>query len=276
MVLSLNFEYVGRGGPRLWRHSPVLHPAQRSAYKTTISHVDGFLDDPLTRRPDIDWSQKISKLRVDYTGEEQGEALPIKLAEPIPGLPDKQHAAQLQTEEFVDGHILEWLMDPEVATLPDADWPLYPPRARVNCARLEDWYEVAEHLIGLGILGVADEADIFAQRGQKVFNGLFARERCTRLIFNMIPSNAYLRNIVKDTSTLAASTTWASLHLPAGCVMVWSSDDQKGAFYVWKLPPIWYGRMAVSVPVPASSAGLPGDHLVYVAFRVIPMGWVPA
>eukprot|EP00959_Pyramimonas_sp_CCMP1952_P107087 2238860-Pyramimonas_sp.AAC.1 len=54
MVLSLNFEYVGRGGPRLWRHSPVLHPAQRSAYKTTISHVDGFLDDPLTRRPDID------------------------------------------------------------------------------------------------------------------------------------------------------------------------------------------------------------------------------
>ncbi|CAK0842826.1 unnamed protein product, partial [Prorocentrum cordatum] len=286
VVLSLNFEYVGRGDPRLWRHSPVLYPAQRSAYKTIISHVDGFLDDPLTRRPDIDWSQKISKLRVDYTGEEQGEALPIKLAELIPGLPDKQHAAQLQMEEFVDEHILEWLMDPEVATLPAAEWPLDPPRARVNCERLEDWCEVAEHLIGLGILGVVDEADIFAPPGQKVFNGLFAREkmgkplegqsRCTRLIFNMIPSNAYLRNIVEDTSTLAASASWTSLHLPAGCVMVWSSDDQKGAFYVWKLPPVWYGRMAVSVPVPASSAGLPGDHLVYVAFRVIPMGWVLA
>ncbi|CAK0829863.1 unnamed protein product [Prorocentrum cordatum] len=264
----------------------MLHLAQRSAYKTIISHVDGFLDDPLTRRPDIDWSQKISKLRVDYTGEEQGEALPIKLAELIPGLPDKQHAAQLQTEEFVDEHILEWLINPEVATLPVAEWPLDPPRARVNCERLEDWYEVAEHLIGLGILGVVDEADIFAPRGQKVFNGLFAREkkgkplegqsRCTRLIFNMIPSNAYLRNIVEDTSTLAASTSWTSLHLPAGCVMVWSSDDQKGAFYVWKLPPAWYGRMAVSVPVPASAAGLPGDHLVYVACRVIPMGWVLA
>ncbi|CAK0833613.1 unnamed protein product [Prorocentrum cordatum] len=283
---SLNFDYVGRGDPRLWRHSPMLHLAQRSAYKTIISHVDGFLNDPLTRRPDIDWSQKISKLRVDYTGEEQGEALPIKLAELIPGLPDKQHAAQLQMEEFVDEHILEWLMDPEVATLPAAEWPLDPPRARVNCERLEDWCEVAEHLIGLGILGVVDEADIFAPPGQKVFNGLFAREkmgkplegqsRCTRLIFNMIPSNAYLRNIVEDTSTLAASASWTSLHLPAGCVMVWSSDDQKGAFYVWKLPPVWYGRMAVSVPVPASSAGLPGDHLVNAAFRVIPMGWVLA
>eukprot|EP00959_Pyramimonas_sp_CCMP1952_P316478 6624046-Pyramimonas_sp.AAC.1 len=68
-------------------------------------------------------------------------------------------------------------MNPEVATLPVAEWPLDPPRARVNCERLEDWYEVAEHLIGLGILGVVDEADIFAPRGQKVFNGLFAREK---------------------------------------------------------------------------------------------------
>eukprot|EP00959_Pyramimonas_sp_CCMP1952_P342886 7183401-Pyramimonas_sp.AAC.1 len=77
----------------------------------------------------------------------------------------------------------------------------------------------------------------------------------------MISSNPYFRNIVGDTATLAASTTWISTNLQAGCVIVWSSDDQKGAFYVWKLPPAWRGRMAVSVPVPASAAGLPGDQI---------------
>eukprot|EP00959_Pyramimonas_sp_CCMP1952_P221806 4637297-Pyramimonas_sp.AAC.1 len=34
--------------------------------------------------------------------------------------------------------------------------------------------------------------------------------------------------------------------------------------------------MAVSVPVSAGVAGLPGDRLVCVAFRVIPMGWILA
>ncbi|CAK0838564.1 unnamed protein product [Prorocentrum cordatum] len=242
----------------------------RTAYQTIIAHVDGFLGGPLVRQPSVDWSTKVSKLRVDFAGEEQCEALPIRMAELIPGLPDKQHAAQLQTEEFVDEHILEWLLDPEVVTLPPSEWPDAPPRARVSCEKMEDWHE----------------ADIFAPHGQEVFNGLFAREkkgkplegqvRCARLIFNMIPSNAYIRNIVEDTATLAASTTWTSIHLPAGCVMAWSSDDQKGAFYVWKLPPAWWGRMAASAPAPASAAGLPGDHLVYVAFRVIPMGWVLA
>ena len=34
--------------------------------------------------------------------------------------------------------------------------------------------------------------------------------------------------------------------------------------------------MTVSVPIPAAAAGVPGDHFVWVAFRVIPMGWVLA
>ncbi|CAK0819938.1 unnamed protein product [Prorocentrum cordatum] len=277
-VLPLNFEYAGGGDPRLWEHPPVLHLAQRTAYQTIIAHVGGFLGGPLVRQPSVDWSTKVSKLRVDYTGEEQSVAPPTRLAELIPGLSYKQYAAQLQTEEFVDEHILERLLDPEAVTLPPAEWPDAPPRARVNCEKLEDWCEVAEHLLGLGTLGVVREADIFAPHGQEVFTGLFAREkkgkplkgqvRCIRLIVNMISSNPYFRNIVGDTATLAASTTWISTNLQAGCVIVWSSDDQKGAFYVWKLPPAWRGRMAVSVPVPASAAGLPGDQIVYVAFRV--------
>ena len=65
----MNFEYVGRGDPRLWEHPPVLHLAQRTAYQTIVAHVDGFLGGPLVRQPSIDWSTKVSKLRVDYTGE---------------------------------------------------------------------------------------------------------------------------------------------------------------------------------------------------------------
>ena len=49
----------------------------------------------------------------------------MRLAELMPGIPDKEHAAQLHTEEFVDDHILEWLLDPEVVTLPFSEWPDY-------------------------------------------------------------------------------------------------------------------------------------------------------
>ena len=180
-MLALDFEYAGRGARRLESHADTLSLAQKTAHGIIIGHVDGLLEQPLVRRPRIDWSARLAKLRVDYTGEEQGEALPTRLAEPIPGLPDPEQAAQLRAEEFVDDHILELPLDPGRVARPNEEWPEEPRRARVNCERVERWYEIAEHLLQLGILGVVETRDIFTARGQMVLNGLFARkERASR------------------------------------------------------------------------------------------------
>ena len=58
--------------------------------------------------------------------------------------------------------------------------------------------------------------------------------------------------------------------------MLWSGDDQKGAFYAWRLPHAWRGLMAFKWPVPGCLVGQPHLDSAHVAASVIPMGWINA
>ena len=118
-----------------------------------------------------------------------------------------------------------------------------------------------------------------------MLNGVFAVEkkgtplagqsRVTRLILNMVPANSYMRIMERDLGSLASSTTWTSIPLAQGDVLLWSGDDQKGAFFVWKLPKAWRPYMALGRPVPGHVVGS-RQETVYFACAVIPMGWVLA
>ena len=93
---------------------------------------------------------------------------------------------------------------------------------------------------------------------------------------NMVPNNAYIKPLQLDVLSLAASTGWTALHLPKGMIMLWSGDDQQGAFFVWRIPPVWRSYMALREPVPSEFLGLTPGRLVWLASAVIPMGWVLA
>ena len=95
---------------------------------------------------------------------------------------------------------------------------------------------------------------------------------------NLVPGNAYQKLLIDSLGTLNSAATWTSIHVPEGHVLLWSSDDIKGAFYIFRLPPAWRPFMAFEKRVPGSILGPRFAHLemAYVCSAVIPMGWINA
>ena len=201
---------------------------------------------------------------------------PCRLCELAPGLPSRECAATLDAVDFAGDDVGSFLQCPEDALLDKADWPDPLPRARVNVESDEAWHELALHLVSLGIFTTLAEDELILAKGQPVLNGLFAvekkgtpgpgAERVTRLILNMVLANSLLKAHVGEASLLAASTSWTSVVIPEGKLMLWSGDDQKGAFFVWRFPAAWHPYMAVGRPLPGKVFGRK-EPLVYLARR---------
>ncbi|CAJ1445108.1 unnamed protein product, partial [Effrenium voratum] len=193
-------------------------------------------------------------------------------------------AGTLSAVEAADPQVRAWVQDPGLAMKPREEWPTTVPKARINSTK-EEWYKLCGILFERGIIEPIAYGDIFKVDNVPVLNGAFAVEkkgkaapgecRVTRLIMNMIPGNSYQKLMAGDLSTLASSTGWCSLILRQQDVLLWSSEDQRGAFYAWKLPPAWKPLMSFRWPVPGSALGLQ-CRWTYVAATVVPMGWINA
>ncbi|CAK0905731.1 unnamed protein product [Prorocentrum cordatum] len=283
-VLGLNRMYCGRA-TATWQHEGSLTLAQRQAMAHLLSRAEVFAEDPFASVEVPALSSALQHAAIDYSGEPAVKALPCVLAELKPGLPQPEHAGALDACEFVDADIGAWLNDPSVALKPEAEWPNPLPRARVNVTSDSDWEALAVHLVELGIFTVLEPHEVFQVRGAPLLNGLFAvekkgapgpgAERVTRLILNMVPGNSLLKPFVGEASTLAASTGWTTLHLPEGSLLLWSGDDQKGAFFVWRIPRCWHAHMAVGKALRGDLFGRAAPR-VFVASAVISMGWMLA
>ncbi|CAK0797071.1 unnamed protein product, partial [Prorocentrum cordatum] len=283
-VAALNYTYGGlcREG---WRHRPILSQAQQQAMGFLRSRVVDFLGHPFERASVSTADAALSEATVDYSGEPLAKALPCVLAELASGLPQPEHAAELGALDFVEPDVAEWLASPEKALLPEADWPDSRPRARANVADEAGRHELAVHLAELGIFAVLSEDQFVRVRGEPLLNGSFAVakegkpgpgcEGATGLILNMVLGNALLKPHVGEASLLAASTSWVSLHMPEGKLLLWSGDDQKGAFFVWRIPKAWHPDMAVGRSPAGALFGRP-ERQVYIAPAVIAMGWMLA
>ncbi|CAK0898088.1 unnamed protein product, partial [Prorocentrum cordatum] len=280
-VVALNYAFCGRAQEG-WRHRPTLSKAQTQVYVHLKSRAAALAEDPLAMvvAPAIDelaggWGSA-------YEGETGVKALPCRLCELAPGLPARECAATLDAIDFVDDEVGAWLRRPELALLDQSDWPDPLPRARVNVETDADWEELALHLASLGIFTTLAESELVRVRGEPVLNGLFAVEkkgtpapgatRVTRLILNMVPGNSLLKAHVGEAALLAASTSWTSVVIPEGELLLWSGDDQKGAFFVWRVPPAWHPYMAVGRPLAGELFGR-SEPVVYVTSAVIAMGW---
>ncbi|CAJ1365875.1 unnamed protein product [Effrenium voratum] len=79
--------------------------------------------------------------------------------------------------------------------------------------------------------------------------------------------------MVGDLPTLSASSQWTAAYLRPSQVLLWSGDDQRGAYYAWALPADWRPFMAFRWPVPGHVVGCPDQREVFLASAVIPMGW---
>ncbi|CAK0805394.1 unnamed protein product, partial [Prorocentrum cordatum] len=280
-VVALNYAFCGRAQEG-WRHKPTLSKAQTQVYVHLKSRAAALAEDPLAMVvvPAID--ELAGGCGSAYEGETGVKALPCRLCELAPGLPARECAATLDAIVFVDDEVGAWLRRPGLALLDQSDWPDPLPRARVNVETDADWEELALHLVSLGIFTTLAESELVRVRGEPVLNGLFAVEkkgapapgatRVTRLILNMVPGNSLLKAHVGEAALLAASTSWTSVVIPEGKLLLWSGDDQKGAFFVWRVPPAWHPYMAVGRPLAGELFGR-SEPVVYVTSAVIAMGW---
>ena len=259
--------------------------SQTAAVELITKNVRTFMKNPMDEMVFPNFNEVMKAKDIDYGGDEVSNALPLRLEELLPGLPDSQVGGSLDALEVVDADVKAWLENPGATLKPKGQWPSRVPVARINASR-EEWYRVVEALYQRRILTTIEESEIFKVNGELVLNGAFAvgksgtpaegEKRITRLIMNMVPSNSYQMLMRGDLQTLSSSSNWASIILPQGYSLLWSSDDQRGAFYAWKLPPQWRGLMAFRWKVPGHLVGQPGVSWCYVCSQVIPMGWLNA
>ena len=219
--------------------------AQKSALSNIDKWVQHFCHSPLAQVKLPSFSELAAQRGVDYSGEEISHALPLKLGELRPGLPVQGVAGSLCAAGVSAPQVRAWVCDPGLALKAEKDWPKQVPKASINATR-EDWYEICSELVKLNILEPIRYEDIFRAHGEVVLNGAFGvlkkgtpapgECRVTRLIMNLIPSNSYQRLMAGDLGTLSSSTNWCNIVLKPHQCLLWSSEDQKGAFYAWRLP----------------------------------------
>ena len=102
---------------------------------------------------------------------------------------------------------------------------------------VHEWERIVEVLYRTGIVEAIELDEVFHIDNQPILNGVFAVPksgtpapgecRVTRLIMNLVPTNALQKLMPGDLPTLSGSCNWSSIMLQRGEVLLWSGDDQK-------------------------------------------------
>eukprot|EP00973_Karenia_brevis_P062233 8657074-Karenia_brevis.AAC.1 len=100
-----------------------------------------------------------------------------------------------------------------------------------------------------GIVEMFDIRDAFSVNGEPVLAGLFGVERpqdpvCSkgpglRIIMNCIPIISYFHDVASEVESLPRGGQWKNFVLLDGHMCWMCSEDQKSAFYLYRLPPNW-------------------------------------
>ena len=93
---------------------------------------------------------------------------------------------------------------------------------------------------------------------------------------NLIPTNAYICEHLGEVADLPMPGQWVSIVLLEDEFLWISSDDQRGSFHLYRVPPAWRGFSAFEKRVRGRLVGLDADDPTYVCITACPMGWLLA
>ena len=167
VVTHLNGQYLDWKNP-LFGDGHESTQAQRESERTISKFCRYFVRNPGMGRAGKPFEVLCTQKGVDYSGEETSHALPLRLGELLPGLPDENTAGSLDALALAGEGVREWLADPELALLPRSKWPKPVPKARMNVSQ-EEWVVVAQELVRRNILEPIERDRIFRVPGK---NGL--------------------------------------------------------------------------------------------------------
>ena len=286
VILSLNWEYCGG-----LQHSNGLFRGMPSAtQKAAMIGLTGDVRRYCNRAPESverrDWQSELKVARGcsnSYDAlDESCAACDVVFAEILPGLPSASVAASVDARSLCDNEVLVFIDNPDDAVLPESLWPVTLPAARVQGDRSEIILLV-QHLVGVGMMRAIGPEECFYVRGKVLVNGLFAvpkkgavpdgLKRIWRLIANLKRSNSLLRMLRSSLGTLCGSAAWTAIHLENGDVLLWSSDDQSGAYHVFKMPRGWHKFFVINIWILWKEIGVDRDGGSYYCLCTLPMGF---
>ena len=230
----------------------------------------------------LDWHSNMLQKAVSYTGEEIGVAQQLTWSQVEPALPPFGCAAAIPADQLAQGGVREALLRPDLCLKVREDWPDCPASAKIRSSD-EERLKIGAGLLRHGVCKLIRLEDVITCNGIPVLNGMFGVRKPSepdggtlRLVMNMIPSNWMQQTIVGDMDVLPHASQWHGLVLEEGEFLLWSEEDQKCCFYVYRLPKSWRGWMAFCRPIRGELVGGTVGQVVYLASAVVPMGWASA
>eukprot|EP00438_Fugacium_kawagutii_P003316 Skav229330 [mRNA] locus=scaffold2917:69352:73753:- [translate_table: standard] len=254
---------------------------QQRAISSMRGSVKRTLANPaVLHRAPADAEKELSSRFLSYTGEEVPKMQVITLKQVSSALPPASHSGSIDALELLCEGSRKFLLSPEESLLDNVP-PTTTLKSRVHIQR-GDELELAQLLVERRICVWVHEDDVLVVNQTKVLNGLFAvgkgsfldsGEEVQRLIMNLVPTNAVLRQTQGATAGLPGITQYLGLVASQSDELVFYQSDMSAAFYLFRIPPCWNRMMAFNLSFPGHMIGLDNDEIYHLGCAVIPMGW---
>ena len=240
--------------------------------------------------PEVPWSKRMGDLSLSYVGEIIEKARWLTWEQVEPGLPPVGRGGSLDACCFCDSWVAKHLLNPQLTRLSDDEVGPTLPHAVVRCTQ-KHWDVICRELVSRGVACIIPQKDIATFRGAPILNGAFGvlkpgkwigkpedGKPVLRLIMDFRAANSVHRELPGAVGTLVGPAKWQGFVLGDGEVLVSSGDDLVSSFYLFKVPYAWSCYFAFRKKVSRKALQVSGDpeELVYIASRVLPMGWSAA
>ena len=292
MVLTLNSLYLG---PSAWRRQQ-MHTRERTSAAQGVAldnlraDVDHLLDLHKEVVPTKNWHEELKNRRLDYCGGTVAKAEDITWEQIEPALPKAGLAGCVDFSSLASGEMRRLLRDPTLLVKPRSEWPAKLKKAKF---RVQDAHrrEVAMGLVERGICKIILDEEVPTHNGVQLLQGGFGvgkgktvesklrpgtQVEVLRLIINAIPTNEVQTLVAGDNGTLPFVGQWLGLELDDEEELVWCSDDECSAFYLFAQNKEWHKWFALNLEVDNEWFGIRDGRKRRLAVAVLAMGWQSA
>jgi hypothetical protein len=228
--------------------------AQEQALNTLWELVKSFIDEReragVPRSSQEDWGHAIDDLKVSYTGEVLEKAVPLTLAQVLPGLPSVEHGGSVDIMEVLPPHLQEALKHPEKMMVEPPQGPRPHPKVRVVDG---EWPKIARALFDRGLIRPVNHCPVLD--GEKVLNGAFGvgmpnkvtekGEPVLRFIMDLRATNYCMKQIDGEVGHLCGAASFQRVVIETGQELLVSGEDLTAGFYLFRLPEEWSNYMVL-------------------------------
>ena len=290
-IVSLNTLWVrgaaDRPGPKCFGAPGRVTLSQVHAFWAIERRVEAFLSPGPQLLPQLKAKDFLATRATTYDGGVVRRAETISWEQVRATLPPFEKCASLDILDLCDDRMKEWFLDPMSTLVPLEGVKERPRPGKVLCEE-SSVLPLARGLLERGLVVPLRESDLLLVAGKPLLNGLFGvgkgapaegdplEREALRLIMNLTATNSVSIDHGCDIGALPYYAQWRSIIVGPNEELVWSYDDLKGAFYLFKLPSSWAPLFAFDAAFSARDLQLGeewGPGPIYLGAITMPMGY---